>query len=86
MFADENGSTTSVTGWIDYLLPQLYWENGHRAADYNELINWWSKHAYGRNMYAEASCMTADILNSLTIRQYALKFLVLPEWQTVLSR
>lgn len=38
-------------GWIDYLLPQLYWENGHRAADYNELINWWSKHAYGRNMY-----------------------------------
>ncbi len=38
-------------GWIDYALPQLYWEQGHHAADYDELINWWSRHAYGKNMY-----------------------------------
>lgn len=38
-------------GWIDYILPQLYWERGHRAADYNTLIKWWSEHAYGRNLY-----------------------------------
>jgi uncharacterized lipoprotein YddW (UPF0748 family) len=38
-------------GWIDYLLPQLYWERGHRAADYVELIRWWSEHAYNKHMY-----------------------------------
>lgn len=38
-------------GWIDYLLPQLYWERGHRAADYNELLRWWSQHGYGRHIY-----------------------------------
>lgn len=38
-------------GWIDYLLPQLYWEIGHRAVDYNILLDWWGNHAYGRHMY-----------------------------------
>lgn len=27
-------------GWIDYNLPQLYWEIGHRAADYTTLLHW----------------------------------------------
>ncbi len=31
-------------GWIDYCVPQLYWEIGHNAADYDELIHWWNKH------------------------------------------
>ena len=30
--------------WIDYCVPQLYWEIGNKAADYNELIHWWNKH------------------------------------------
>ncbi len=34
-------------GWIDYCAPQLYWERGHRAADYNTLIRWWKQNAYG---------------------------------------
>lgn len=38
-------------GWVDYLLPQLYWETGHKAADYATLIEWWDKHSYGRHMY-----------------------------------
>jgi len=29
--------------WIDYVVPQCYWNIGHSAADYNELVNWWSK-------------------------------------------
>ena len=29
-------------GWIDYLVPQLYWEVGHRAACYEKLIYWWN--------------------------------------------
>lgn len=38
-------------GWIDYILPQLYWETGHHAADYQSLIQWWGKHAYGKHVY-----------------------------------
>lgn len=38
-------------GWIDYLLPQLYWEHGHRAAAFDVLLPWWEAHSYGRHMY-----------------------------------
>ncbi len=38
-------------GWIDYVAPQLYWETGHRLVAYETLIDWWSKHTYGRHMY-----------------------------------
>ena len=38
-------------GWIDYCVPQLYWEIGNKAADYYELINWWNKYAAGRPLY-----------------------------------
>jgi uncharacterized lipoprotein YddW (UPF0748 family) len=38
-------------GWIDYVTPQLYWEMGHKLVAYEVLIDWWSKHAYGRHMY-----------------------------------
>jgi uncharacterized lipoprotein YddW (UPF0748 family) len=30
--------------WIDYCVPQIYWEIGHRSANYDELIRWWNKH------------------------------------------
>ena len=32
-------------GWVDYNVPQIYWEIGHKAADYDELIRWWSRYA-----------------------------------------
>ena len=35
-------------GWIDYNVPQLYWQIGHPAADYKELIGWWNRHAGSR--------------------------------------
>jgi uncharacterized lipoprotein YddW (UPF0748 family) len=38
-------------GWIDYVAPQLYWEFGHKIAPYEVLIDWWSRHTYGRNCY-----------------------------------
>jgi uncharacterized lipoprotein YddW (UPF0748 family) len=38
-------------GWIDYVVPQLYWEIGHNKADYTTLVEWWSKHTYGRHCY-----------------------------------
>lgn len=38
-------------GWIDYLLPQLYWEHGHRLVAFETLMPWWRDHAYGRQVY-----------------------------------
>ncbi|PWT94988.1 MAG: hypothetical protein C5B52_18900 [Bacteroidetes bacterium] len=38
-------------GWIDYVAPQLYWEFGMRAAPYEVLLDWWSKHSYGKHCY-----------------------------------
>lgn len=28
--------------WIDYIVPQVYWEIGHPHADYRELVSWWA--------------------------------------------
>ena len=38
-------------GWIDYVAPQLYWEFGHPRAPYEVLLDWWSKHSYGKHCY-----------------------------------
>ena len=35
-------------GWLDYNVPQIYWEIGNKAADYETLIKWWNQHAAGR--------------------------------------
>lgn len=38
-------------GWIDYLMPQLYWRDDHPAADFSTLAHWWNDFGYGRSMY-----------------------------------
>lgn len=38
-------------GWVDYLIPQLYWELEHKAAPALALAHWWNNHANGRHMY-----------------------------------
>ena len=44
-------------GWIDYNIPQIYWQIGHPAADYKELVEWWAKHAEDRPLYIGQSVM-----------------------------
>ena len=38
-------------GWIDYLMPQLYWRDDHPAADFSTLAYWWNDFGYGRSVY-----------------------------------
>lgn len=38
-------------GWIDYVAPQLYWEFEHSVAPFELLLDWWSRHTYGRHCY-----------------------------------
>ena len=35
--------------WIDYVLPQLYWEIGKSVADYEILAHWWANEVRGTN-------------------------------------
>jgi len=38
-------------GWVDYMLPQLYWALDHTAAPTETLAYWWNDNANGRHMY-----------------------------------
>jgi uncharacterized lipoprotein YddW (UPF0748 family) len=38
-------------GWIDYVAPQLYLEIGNEKIGYEKLLDWWSRHTYGRQCY-----------------------------------
>ena len=64
-------------GWIDYCVPQLYWEIGHKAADYDTLIRWWSQYASKRPLFigedVERTVKNADLKNPLQ-HQMAAKY------------
>lgn len=64
-------------GWLDYCVPQIYWEIGNKAADYETLIKWWNKFAGKRNLYigedVERTVKKADI-NNPNINQMPAKF------------
>ena len=57
-------------GWIDYCVPQLYWQIGHKTADYETLIKWWNEHAGNRPLYigedVERTIKYADVDNPST--------------------
>lgn len=55
-------------GWIDYNLPQLYWEIGHSAADYSTLLDWWSKNNFGQHLYIGQDIKRSIDKNELNIK------------------
>jgi uncharacterized lipoprotein YddW (UPF0748 family) len=62
--------------WIDYNIPQLYWEIGHKMADYETLIKWWSRNNYGAHLYIGQSVsrtMDASDLQDATKNQLSRK-------------
>jgi uncharacterized lipoprotein YddW (UPF0748 family) len=38
-------------GWIDYVVPQVYWNIGFSIADFKTITNWWSENASGKPIY-----------------------------------
>ncbi len=57
-------------GWIDYNMPQIYWEIGHSAADYATLINWWDKHAGDIHLYIGQDVARTMNASDLTRKMY----------------
>lgn len=45
MYADTRGWVKA--GWLDYIAPQIYWERGHKTADFTALLDWWSEQVDG---------------------------------------
>lgn len=62
-------------GWIDYNVPQIYWQIGHKTADYKELITWWNSHAAERPLIigedVERTVQYPDPANSNNNQQFA---------------
>ena len=48
-------------GWIDYNIPQIYWEIGHPRADYETLVQWWAKNTENRPLFIGQS-----VVNTVT--------------------
>lgn len=37
-------------GYVDYIVPQIYWARGTAAADYETLVDWWSNEVKGTDV------------------------------------
>ena len=38
-------------GWIDYIVPQLYWSTTFRFVPYPVLLEWWTRNHFDRHLY-----------------------------------
>jgi len=54
--------------WIDYVVPQLYWEISHKVVGFEVLTDWWARHTYGRQLY-----IGQGIYRALESKSYAWK-------------
>ncbi|MFG2982492.1 glycoside hydrolase family 10 protein [Streptomyces sp. NPDC048258] len=45
LYADTRKWVTE--GWIDYIVPQAYWQIGHPTADYADIVPWWARTVAG---------------------------------------
>ncbi len=48
MYADVR--TWILNGWVDYVVPQIYWSLSFSAARYDTLVDWWSNVVNGTNV------------------------------------
>lgn len=73
-------------GWIDYNIPQVYWQIGHPVADYETLVKWWAKNTENRPLFIGQSVMNtvqnADPTNP-SINQLPRKMALQRAYQTI---
>ena len=65
-------------GWMDYCVPQIYWEIGNKAADYDELIHWWDNNIRNTNLY-----IGEDVERTAKFNQMARKMALHSEMKNV---
>lgn len=54
-------------GWIDYVVPQIYWNIGHDAADYKVLVEWWANEVKGTgvDLYIGQGIYKEEVANEI---------------------
>lgn len=67
-------------GWVDYLVPQIYWNIGTKVADYEVLCRWWNDYCHNRPLFVgqdvERTIQGKDLQNSQanqTVAKYNLQ-------------
>lgn len=73
-------------GWVDYNIPQIYWEMGHKAADYTTLVRWWAKNSAHRPLFIGQDVMRtvkARDLQFPSIHQMAAKMRLQRSFSTI---
>ena len=51
-----------LTGWVDYLSPQLYWPMDSREQNFGKLLSWWARqNPKGRHLWPGLSVVRADL-------------------------
>ena len=43
--------TWMENGWIDYLVPQIYWSMDLEVASHSKIVDWWSRNSSNTNLY-----------------------------------
>lgn len=38
-------------GWLDYILPQVYWHIGHEKVDYEQIVQWWAANSFNTDLF-----------------------------------
>lgn len=38
-------------GWIDYIVPQIYFSFGHRTVPYKDMVEWWTRNCGNHHLY-----------------------------------
>lgn len=66
-------------GWVDYIIPQIYWNVGTKVADYKILCDWWNDYCGERPLYigqdVERTVKEADPQNP-NMHQMPLKYAI----------
>ena len=57
-------------GWIDYNIPQIYWQIGHPVADYETLVKWWAKNTENRPLFIGQSVENAGKYRDALMAEY----------------
>jgi uncharacterized lipoprotein YddW (UPF0748 family) len=77
-------------GWLDYVLPQLYFNIGYENADFNILAQWWQDNCAGTPLYGGLGTYRLDEESEIEewrsadqIRQQALILRDMPAYQGV---
>jgi uncharacterized lipoprotein YddW (UPF0748 family) len=50
-------------GWVDYVIPQLYWDKRDNRASFQLLLNWWNQNIRNRHLYIGHAVYKIDPAN-----------------------